>query len=78
VPPVGPLMASMPSGREIHSLKSYTPPALDPSIVENMRAPPDRADDYGNDSSDNENEEKAPAGAFPGTQADYTSGGSYY
>lgn len=71
-------MASMPSGREIHSLKHFTPPVLDPSIVENMRAPPDRADDYGDNSSDEEKEDKAPAGAFPGTQADYTSSGSYY
>lgn len=78
VPPIGPLMALMPSGREVYSLKLYSLPALDPLGLENMKAPPDCADDHGHDTSDEEKEDKAPAGAFPGTQADYTTGGRYY
>ncbi|KAK3337220.1 hypothetical protein B0T19DRAFT_411869 [Cercophora scortea] len=47
VPPTGPLLAQMPSGREIHSLKPFQPPLLDAAVLEAMRAPPDRADDGG-------------------------------
>jgi hypothetical protein len=71
-------MASMPSGREIHSLKPFAPPVLENSIIENMKAPPDRADDFESDTSEEEKEDKAPAGAFPGTQSDYASGTNYY
>lgn len=72
-------MASMPSGREIHTLKSFIPPVLDSSILESMRAPPDRVDDYGSDaSSDDEKDDHAPVGAFPGTKEDYAGSSSYY
>lgn len=72
-------MASMPSGREIHSLKPWVPPVLDASLLENMRAPPDRADDYaGDESSDEERPVQEPVGAFPGTKGDYSGSGSYY
>jgi hypothetical protein len=63
-------MAAMPSGREIYTLKTYVPPVLEPSVLEGMRAPPDRIDDYGSDSSDEE-DESDPVGAFPGTKQDY-------
>lgn len=67
-------MASMPSGREIHSMKPFVPPALDTSVLEAMRAPPDRVDDYGSAaSSDEEGEAQTPVGAFPGTKTDYRS-----
>ncbi|KAH6670432.1 hypothetical protein B0J14DRAFT_96686 [Halenospora varia] len=79
IPPIGPLMASMPSGREIHSLKPFVPPTLEVSVLESMRAPPDRADDYGSDlSSDDERNEQEPVGAFPGTKGDYSSSSNYY
>ncbi|KAE8445919.1 hypothetical protein EG329_012698 [Mollisiaceae sp. DMI_Dod_QoI] len=79
IPPIGPLMASMPSGREMHSVKPFILPVLDASILESMRAPLDRTDDYGSDASSNEDsEEQAPVGAFPGTRGDYSSSGSYY
>lgn len=71
-------MASMPSGREMHKVKPFEPPVLDVSILESMRAPPDRADDYRSDASSDEEEEQAPAGAFPGTKGDYSGSGSYY
>ncbi|RDL38643.1 Uncharacterized protein BP5553_02983 [Venustampulla echinocandica] len=81
VPPIGPLISTMPSGREIHSLKPFEPPVLDQSTIENMRAPPDRADDYGSESgSDEYSESPNPVGAFPGTKADYSrsSSSSYF
>jgi hypothetical protein len=72
-------MASMPSGREIHTLKPFVPPVLDSSIFESMRAPPDRTDDYGADaSSDEEKIENDLVGAFPGTKGDYASSSNYY
>jgi hypothetical protein len=74
-------MAAMPSGREIYSLKAYVPPVLEPSVLEGMRAPPDRVEDYGSESSDEDGEEgNEPVGAFPGTKQDYGSESSrnYY
>ena len=74
-------MATMPSGREIHSVKPFMPPVLEPSVLENMRAPPDRTDDYGGDaSSDEDGAAQGPVGAFPGTKQDYSAAGSsnYY
>jgi len=72
-------MSSMPSGREIHTLKPFTPPTLESSILETMRAPPDRVDDYGgNASSDEEGEDQDPVGAFPGTKDDYAGSSKYY
>ena len=71
-------MATMPSGREIHSLKPFVLPVLESSTLENMRAPPDQADDYGEHSSDEEIEEQEPVGAFPGTKDDYASTSKYY
>jgi hypothetical protein len=72
-------MLSMPSGREIHTLKPFVPPALDSSVFEHMRAPPDRADDFGSDgSSDEEKDEGGPTGAFPGTKGDYAGSSNYY
>lgn len=82
IPPVGPLLAQMPSGREIHALKPYQPPTLDPSILDAMRAPPERKDDYGDAlSSDDEAKGHAgPPGAFPESRPDYRSAStsSYY
>ncbi|KAL1636125.1 hypothetical protein SLS58_009974 [Diplodia intermedia] len=40
IPPIDPLLASMPSGREYHSPKLYKLPHLDESTVASMRAPP--------------------------------------
>lgn len=81
VPPIGPLLAQMPSGREIHSIKPYQPPLLEPDVLENMRAPPERSDDYGAYSSSDEDtvvDSSATPGAFPGTQAEYRTGTPNY
>lgn len=82
VPPSAPLIASMPSGRDIHSTKPYQPPVLDMDTLAQMRAPPDSDDSAGNgssSSSDGENAKQPSAvpGAFPGGSAGQQSD-SYY
>lgn len=79
IPPFGPLLASMPSGREVHSVKPFTPPTLETSALGSMRAPPDRTDDYGGDASSDEDAQDL-VGAFPGTRQDYSAASSsnYY
>ncbi|KAK3695102.1 hypothetical protein B0T22DRAFT_373070 [Podospora appendiculata] len=73
VPPTGPLLAQMPSGREIHTLKPFQPPLLDAAALEAMRAPPDRSDDAGGfASSDEETLAEAPA------RGDYRTGTPNY
>ncbi|ORY66253.1 pH-response regulator protein palC [Pseudomassariella vexata] len=84
VPAPATLLAKLPSGREIHSIKPYTVPELSKQSLQAMRALPDRSDDYGGEplSSDDEEITARPAlvGAFPGTQGDYQSDShrSYY
>ncbi|KAL5594456.1 hypothetical protein BROUX41_001389 [Berkeleyomyces rouxiae] len=41
IPTPGSLLGQMPSGREIHVVKPFTIPQLDPAVLESMRAPPD-------------------------------------
>lgn len=71
----------MPSGRDIHSIRPFELPSLDASVLEAMRAPPERSDNFEDivDSSDDDTAvENGPAGAFPGTSADYSGKGNYY
>ncbi|KAK6582938.1 hypothetical protein PZA11_004014 [Diplocarpon coronariae] len=81
IPSTGPLTASMPSGREIHSLKPWLPPVLDASLLESMRAPPDRADDYGSDtgaSVSSNDEVQEFVSTLPGGTRDYAGAGGYF
>ncbi|KAI0168734.1 pH-response regulator protein palC [Pestalotiopsis sp. NC0098] len=83
IPPPATLLASLPSGREIHSIKPYVAPDVSRETLEAMRAPPDRSDEYGGDGLSSDDEETiadAPIGAFPGTKDDYRSPStrSYY
>jgi len=80
VPAPETLLAQMPSGRDIHTIKPYQPPVLDATILEAMRAPPDRLDDFGNYmSSDDETiVPSAPPGYYPGTSDEYSSRSNYY
>lgn len=79
IPPSGPLLQQMPMGREIHTLKTFQPPQLDPATLEAMRAPPDRSDDAAlYPSSDEDDMMGTPIGAFPGTQGDYRTGTPNY
>ncbi len=74
----------MPSGREIHSSKPYTPPELDTDVLEKMRAPPDPDEaralmDDGDESSDEDVlAESGLPGAFPNRPANEATGTEYY
>lgn len=71
----------MPSGREYHTTKMFVVPALDEDALVRMRAPPDPSEAFeGNeeDSADEEERSRAPAGAFPGAKAEYGASTSYY
>ncbi|OTB05926.1 hypothetical protein M426DRAFT_319311 [Hypoxylon sp. CI-4A] len=84
IPSPGTLLASLPSGRDMHTIKPYQPPELGRETLEAMRAPPDRADDFGDDqlSSDDDRTvvETPTVGAYPGTPDEYRSKStrSYY
>ncbi|KAL1879933.1 hypothetical protein VTK73DRAFT_6629 [Phialemonium thermophilum] len=82
IPAAGSLLAQMPSGREIHTLKSFQPPVIARDTLDAMRAPPDRSDDAGNDQSSDEEPAGPgtdPVGAFPGTHTEYrTATPNYY
>lgn len=65
VPEWMPLLAQLPSGREIYSVQSWEPPVLAPGVLANLRAPMEEgAGDQGSDSED-ERERSVP-GAFGG------------
>lgn len=85
IPPSEPLLANMPSGRDVHTPKPYVPPSLDEDILIRMRAPPDHEDELQKagdaSSSDEEGRSKSsqdPVGAFPGTREAYTGGEREY
>lgn len=87
IPPSAPLLAAMPTGRDVHTVPPYVPPELDAKILEQMRAPPSpRRDQTGADVIDSSDDEEAgreraaaaPVGAFPGTKAEYAGSGRYY
>ncbi|KAI4179996.1 MAG: hypothetical protein L6R41_007516 [Letrouitia leprolyta] len=68
VPPFAPLLAGMPSGREIHSSTIYVPPELDVDILEKMRAPPDpeEAKAFMAEDDDSSDDEAAVESGLPG------------
>lgn len=83
VPAPATLLSTLPTGREIHSIKPYVSPELSRPSLEAMRTPPDRADEFGDEgmsSDDDKTIADAPVGAFPGTQGDYRTAStrSYY
>lgn len=85
IPPFEPLLASMPSGREYHTPKQYTPPQLDSHTLAQMRAPPDpNTGAFKGTEVDSGDEDDAstataqPPGAFPDTDRDYTNSPAYY
>ncbi|KAL9000608.1 MAG: hypothetical protein Q9188_005658 [Gyalolechia gomerana] len=84
VPPFEPLLAGMPSGREIHSSTTYVPPELDADVLEKMRAPPDPEEAKalmadGADSSDDEGPvESGLPGAYPGKPPYDSTATEYY
>lgn len=65
IPPPGPLIAQMPTGREIHTDRQpFKPPVLDRNALDSMRVPPDRSDDFG-DAESSDEEERTVVGAYP-------------
>lgn len=82
VPAFEPLLANLPSGREYHTLQTYQPPALEPSTLSRMRAPPDPSDGAFRGEEEDSGDENVyrtsePVGAFPGTANEYGQS-SYY
>ncbi|KAG9827046.1 pH-response regulator protein palC, partial [Aureobasidium melanogenum] len=84
IPASEPLMAAMPSGREYHSPKPFSPPTLDASLLARLRVP---VDPHPNAFRGNEEDsgDEAPRhepvvvpGAFPGAAAGTSSGTAYY
>jgi hypothetical protein len=82
IPAFHSLLATMPSGREMHTVKPYVPPSLDAATMRSLRAPPSLDKDFaqlgmaeGVDSSVEEDGEggarKTVVGAFPGTREEY-------
>ncbi|KAI0173420.1 hypothetical protein GGR52DRAFT_571931 [Hypoxylon sp. FL1284] len=75
IPAPGTLIASLPSGRDMHTIKPYQPPELGRETLEAMRAPPDRSDDFGDEQASSDDDERTaaatPVGAFPGTHDQY-------
>ena len=84
IPPSDPLVANMPSGRDMHSAKAFVPPTLDAETLARIRAPPETgAGGYvarDDDSSDEDGEGKrsAPPGAFPESSRSALSDSPYY
>ena len=83
IPPPDPLIASMPSGRDVHSEKAFSPPTLDEESLARMRAPLGRDAeidvDANGDSSDDEVEARiAPPGTFPGSSGSTSNDNAYY
>jgi hypothetical protein len=82
IPPIGPLLAQMPTGREIHTIKPYQPPVLEPDVLEAMRAaPPNQLEEGGAGGSSDEDTavgSSAPGG-FSGRSGEYrTDSPGYY
>ena len=74
IPPSDPLIASMPSGRDLHTNKPFNPPRLDEETLARMKAPPKsglvQEGLLENDSSDDEaalSQKVALPGEFPDT-----------
>lgn len=68
IPSINTLVAKMPSGRDIYTIPKYTPPDLDRSVLESMRAMPEGDDEFGNDISSDDDLKSPPvhlAGAYP-------------
>lgn len=83
IPAEGPLLAGMPSGRDIHMVAVWRGPELDEGQLRGLRAPlgprEDRGAGDGSSESSSEDEgEGEVVGAFPGTTGDYAGSGKYF
>ncbi|OAA80053.1 pH-response regulator protein palC [Akanthomyces lecanii RCEF 1005] len=75
VPSPATLLPKMPSGRDIHTIKPYSPPTLGQDVMDAMRATPAREDDLDGDLSSDADDAgpSNPPGAYPGG-AEYSGG----
>ncbi|GAB7365924.1 hypothetical protein MBLNU230_g7252t1 [Neophaeotheca triangularis] len=64
VPPEGPLLAAMPSGREYHSPAAWVPPQLDEGTLAAMRAPPEPGQDRGFGGEEEDSGDEMGAGGY--------------
>lgn len=77
-------MAAMPSGREYHTPKPFSPPSLDASLLARLRAPIDphqnafRGDEEDSGDEAVSREPVAVPGAFPGAAPAGSGGNAYY
>lgn len=83
IPPSDPLIANMPSGRNIYSEKAFAAPTLDEETLVRMRAPLERDAENGEganvESSDEEGGTSTAApGAFPGSSSGAFDDDAYY
>ena len=81
IPHSDPLIAKMPSGRDIYTSKPFIPPGLDDDTLARMRAPPDieeMGDDNESSSDDGEKAQGGLPGAFPGSSSTVSREESYY
>lgn len=86
IPPSSQVLATMPSGREIHTPKPYVPPSLEEDVLVRMRAPADGPGDVvcgadGDSSSEEGAEERKDLpGTFPVGRTAFGGGGesAYY
>ncbi|KAI1626422.1 hypothetical protein EDD37DRAFT_346568 [Exophiala viscosa] len=77
VPEWKPLLAMLPSGMNMPMDDKWRPTTLEEPELAAMRAPPDDEQPLGA-STDEEDGDGEPVGAFPGTQGDYGRGGTTY
>ncbi len=70
IPPSAPLLAQLPTGREIYTVKPYEPPTLGPGVLASLRAQPE--DGEQDEESDSEDDKER---SVPGS---YGGSGSYY
>ncbi|KAI1811430.1 pH-response regulator protein palC [Poronia punctata] len=74
IPSTATLLSSLPSGRDMHTIKPYQPPQLSRQALESMRALPDRPDDCADQLSSDDDERAATlVGAYPSSDGNYRS-----
>ncbi|KAI8959618.1 hypothetical protein F5Y11DRAFT_299076 [Daldinia sp. FL1419] len=75
VPEPGTLLATLPSGRDMHTIKPYQLPELSRESLEGMRAPPDVPDNYLGEEESSDDEERTaaatPVDSFFSTSEEY-------
>ncbi|KAI1124705.1 pH-response regulator protein palC [Nemania abortiva] len=69
IPSTATLLSSLPSGRDIHTVKPYQPPEASRQVLESMRALPDQVDDFGGEQPSSDDDERTAVGTPGGVGA---------